>query len=316
VSELAQRSDLIVAIGCKLGHASTAGFELELPPARLIHIDASAEVVGANYPASLMVIADAGDALRAILDSNPARSGWTASEIESWRSRAATLPPDPWEPRIAGTPARDARNFFETLRGAMPPAAILVLDSGLHQVLARRYYRVLSATGLIMPTDLQSMGFAIPTAIGARLASPLRVVVALLGDGGFAMTALALLPAAAEGISLVVIVFADGKFGQIRMQQLSSYGVDHGVAIENPDMELLAAAVGARYELVNDGNLADVISNAVAYSGVTLVEVVVGDTPKIRRKSAINRVRETSRRVAGPQLYGLMAILFRRRRKP
>jgi acetolactate synthase-1/2/3 large subunit len=316
VNELAQRSDLIVAIGCKLGHASTAGFELELPPARLIHIDASAEVVGANYPASLMVIADAGDALRAILDSNPARSGWAAGEIESWRSRAATLAPDPWEPCIAGTAARDARNFFETLRGAIPRAAILVLDSGLHQVLARRHYRVLSPGGLIMPTDLQSMGFAIPTAIGARLASPARVVVALLGDGGFAMTALALLPAVAEGISLVVIVFVDGKFGQIRMQQLSSYGVDHGVAVENPDMELLASAVGARYELVNDGNLADVICNAVAYAGVTIVEVIVGDTPKIRRKSAISRVRETSRRVAGPQLFGIVAKLFRRRRKP
>jgi acetolactate synthase-1/2/3 large subunit len=316
VNELAQRSDLIVAIGCKLGHASTAGFELELPPARLIHIDASAEVVGANYPASLMVVADAGDALRAILDSNPARSGWTASEIESWRTRAATLEPDAWEPRIAGTSARDARAFFERLRAGIPRDAILVLDSGLHQVLARRYYTVLSAGGLIMPTDLQSMGFAIPTAIGARLASPKRVVVALLGDGGFAMTALALLSAAAEGVSLVVVVFVDGKFGQIRMQQLSSYGVDHGVAFENPDMELLAAAVGARYELVDDGNLADVISSAVGQAGVTVVEVIVGDTSKIRRKAAVNRIRETSRRVAGPQLFGLLAKLFRRRRKP
>jgi acetolactate synthase I/II/III large subunit len=314
VNELVQRSDLIVAIGCKLGHASTAGFELKLPPARLIHIDASAEVVGANYPASLTVIADAGDALRAILNSKPARSSWTANEIESWRARAGKQAPDAWEPRVAGTPARDARNFFETLRGAIPREAILVLDSGLHQILARRYYTVLAAAGLIMPTDLQSMGFAIPTAIGARLASPERVVIALLGDGGFAMTALALLSAAAEGISLVVVVFVDGKFGQIRMQQLSSYGVDHGVAIENPDMELLAAAVGARYELVDDGNLADVIRNAVDYSGVTVVEVIVGDTHTIRVKSAVNRVRETTRRVAGPQLFGLLAKLFRGKR--
>jgi thiamine pyrophosphate-dependent acetolactate synthase large subunit-like protein len=87
------------------------------------------------------------------------------------------------------------------------------------------------------------------------------------------------------------------------------------VAIENPDMELLAAAVGARYELVNDGNLAEVIRNAVDYSGVTVVEVIVGDTPKIRRKSAVNRVRETTRRVAGPQLFRLLAKLFRGRPK-
>jgi acetolactate synthase-1/2/3 large subunit len=260
-----------------------------------------------------MVIADAGDALPAKLDSKPERSGGAESEIHSWRSRVATLPPDPWEPRIAGTASHDPRAFFETLRAAIPRDAILVLDSGLHQVLARRYYSVFSASGLIMPTDLQSMGFAIPTAIGARLANPDRVVVALLGDGGFAMTALALLSAVAERLSLIVVVFVDGKFGQIRMQQLSSYGVDHGVAFENPDMELLAAAVGAHYELVDNGNLTDVVRGAVAHAGVTVVEVTVGDTPKIRRKAAINRVRETSRRVAGPQLFGLLAKVFRRK---
>ena len=61
---------------------------------------------------------------------------------------------------------------------------------------------------------------------------------------------------------------------------------------------------------------ADVIGKAVGYSGVTVVEVVVGDTPRIRRKAAINRVRETSRRVAGPQLFGIVAKLFRRKPKP
>jgi hypothetical protein len=81
-------------------------------------------------------------------------------------------------------------------------------------------------------------------------------------------------------------------------------------------MELLAAAVGAHYELVADGNLAEVVRGAVGHAGVTVIEVTVGDTSTIRRKATVNRIRETSRRVAGPQLFGLLAKLIRRRREP
>jgi len=312
VNELVESSDLVLVIGCKLGHSGTAGFELNLPADRLVHVDASREVIGANYPASLGVVADAGDLLQALLASAPAASAWTNDELEAWRKRMAVRAPDSREPRIAGTPGGDARSFFQSLRRALPPDAVLVLDSGLHQVMARRYYTVLAPRGIMIPTDLQSMGFAIPTAIGARLAAPNRAVVALVGDGGFAMMGLELLTAAREGISLVVIVFVDGAFGQIRMQQLASYGVGHGVSFENPDFKLLAAAVGARHELLGDIDIEEAVRVALAHSGITVIEVPVGDTPAIRRNAAFARSREVTRRVAGPRVFQLLTRVFRK----
>jgi acetolactate synthase I/II/III large subunit len=184
------------------------------------------------------------------------------------------------------------------------------LDSGLHQVLARRYYTVLSARGIIIPTDLQSMGFAIPTAIGARMGAPNRAVVALVGDGGFAMMGLELLTAARERISLVVIVFVDGVFGQIRMQQLASYGVGHGVSFQNPDFKLIAAAVGASYEFVGDNDIEAVVRAALDRSGITVIEVSVGDTPAIRRHAAFARSRQVTRLVTGPRVFHLLTRVF------
>jgi acetolactate synthase-1/2/3 large subunit len=312
VNELVESSDLVLAIGCKLGHSGTTGFELNLPADRLVHVDASPEVIGANYPVSLGVVADAGDLLQALLASPPPASAWTNDELERWRTRMSVRAPDSLEPRIAGTPAGDARSFFQSLRRALPPEAVLVLDSGLHQVMARRYYTVLAPCGIIIPTDLQSMGFGIPTAIGARLAAPNRPVVALVGDGGFAMMAMELLSAAREGISLVVIVFVDGAFGQIRMQQLASFGVGHGVSFKNPDFKLIADAVGARHELVGDIEIGAAVVAALGRCGVTVIEVPVGDTFAIRGNAAFARSREGARRVAGPRVFRLLTRVFRK----
>jgi len=311
VNELVKSSDLILVVGCKLAHSGTAGFQLELPVDRLVHVDASTDVVGANYRASLGVVADAGDLLRALVASAPARSSWTEDELEAWRVRFAVRTKGSRESRIAGTSAADARGFFEALRRAMPIDAILVLDSGSHQIVARRYYRVLTPRGLITPTNLQSMGFAIPTAIGAKLAEPKRAVVALLGDGGFAMTALELLTAVREKVSLVVIVFVDGAFGQIRMQQLANYGVSYGVALETPDLRLLAESIGARHEMVGDNDAESVVRCALGHSGVTVIEVRVGDTLAIRRTAAVARARDVTRRLTGPGVLRFAKQLIR-----
>lgn len=158
------------------------------------------------------------------------------------------------------------------------------------------------------------MGFAIPTAIGARMAMPARAVVALVGDGGFAMTALELLTAVREGTSLVVIVFVDGALGQIRMQQLANYGTSHGVSLENPDFNLLAAAIGARHQLIGDDNLETVVRAALGDSGVTVIEVPVGDTFAIRRAAVVARAREATRRAIGPRVFRLLKKLFRKAR--
>jgi acetolactate synthase-1/2/3 large subunit len=260
------------------------------------------------------VVADIRDLLDALLASDLRAASWTSDDIDHWRDRITRRHDDSLEPFVAGTDAGNARAFFESLRRALPRDSILVLDSGLHQILARRYYRVLAPCGLMMPADLQSMGYAIPTAIGARLTAPKRTVVALVGDGGFAMTGLELLTAKREGISLVVIVFVDGSLGQIRMQQLGNYGATHAVELQNPDLRLFAEAIGVGYELAAAEDIEAIVKRSIERSGVTLIEVPVGDTMKIRGHAAMVRTGEATRRIMSPRFSRMLKALFRRRK--
>ena len=84
------------------------------------------------------------------------------------------------------------------LRAALPDDAIVVTDSGYHQMSVRRHYTVRSPRGLIVPTNFQSMGYALPTAIGAALGAPARRVVAVVGDGGMLMSGLELVDCGAR----------------------------------------------------------------------------------------------------------------------
>jgi acetolactate synthase-1/2/3 large subunit len=312
LNRLFSASDLVLAIGAKLGHNGTAGFGLKLPADRLVHIDASDEVLGANYPASLTLQADAREVLEALLAGELPASGWGDDEIRRWREEIRAPAWRNPEPRLSGLePAR----FFEELRSALPDDAVLVLDSGLHQILTRRHFEVLARNGLLFPSDLQSMGFCLPTAIGARLGDPSRPVVALLGDGGFSMSGMEILTAVREKVDLVVLLLVDGQLGQIRMQQLAEFGATHAVALENPDFEQFASAVGARYRLAEQA-IGPAVREALGLGGVTLIEIPAADTWAIRRGAVVIRARERVRGLMGPRIVQLIKRLLGRSRQP
>lgn len=282
LNELIESSDLVLAVGCKFSHNGSRGFRLRIPESKLIHADASADVLGANYPAHLAIRADARAFLTALLaqldTADREAGGFIAEEIARWRERCrAESMNDIVEPRIHGVPSGKPEAFFAALRRVMPRESCLVTDSGLHQELARRHFRVQCPRGLITPTNLQSMGFAIGAAMGACIANPDRPVVALIGDGGLAMSGLELLTAVREGLRLTVIVFVDGAFGAIRVQQLAASGRTHGTEFTGIDIAALAAAMGAVHMRLQ-GDADAVLRSAIESPGGTLIEVGVGDT--------------------------------------
>ena len=286
LNELVESTNLVLALGCKFSHNGAHGFRLRLAPDRLIHVDASEAVLGANYDASLTLAADVPSVIRALLDrclslGKSVGSGFSEEEVGEWRRRVAEASPRGTEATIRGARPASIEEFFAALRRAMPAESSLVLDSGLHQMMARRYFPVLRPRGLILPTDLQAMGFALPAAIGARLAGGDRTVVALVGDGGFAMSGLELLTAVRERIPLTVIVFNDGVYGAISRQQLGTYGRLHGTALRNPDFRRFAESVGARYVRLA-GDVETILSRAIGAGGVSLVEVVLRESVGVR----------------------------------
>jgi acetolactate synthase I/II/III large subunit len=292
VNKFLERADLIVAIGCKLSHNGTAGFELRLAPERFVHIDAASSVPKANYDAVLSIVADAAEAVAA-LESARASTQWTHEELRSIRASVRDEPKVA-EPAIVGAKSIRAAEFFHWLRAALPRGAIVVTDSGLHQILVRRYFDVVAPRGLICPSDFQSMGYGLPAAIGAKLAAPERPVVAIVGDGGFLMSAMDLLTARREGLPLLAIVFNDGHLNQIRLQQWAEYGHAHAVDLVNPDYATLAAAFGIDYLRFGECQPVD-IERALHRSGPTVLEVIVRDSADTYRLPVLARAKSAVR---------------------
>lgn len=295
-------ADLLLVLGCKLGASGTAGFRLHLPQERLVRVDASPGALQANYPASLGILADAGVFLASVTPAarrlRQGGSAWLPAELTAWKKRLRTGIDEP-EPVVHGVRPSTPAAFFSALREALPRDGIVVADSGLHQTLLRRHFDVLASRGLIFPSDFQSMGFGLPAAIGARLAEPARPVVAVIGDGGFAMSGLDLLTAVRERIPITVVVFVDGALNRIRLEQLARYGHSADVDLLTPDFAGLAAALGARYSRC-DGEAEGVLRGAIGSGEVTLVEVPIGDSTAIHVSRARGLVKGTVRRALGP----------------
>jgi acetolactate synthase-1/2/3 large subunit len=290
LNELVEQSDRVLAIGCRFSQNGARGFHLQLPEEKLIHVDRSAAVLGANYPARWKLRSDAGEFCLALLEQlgSGLPSTWSAEELDDWRRRGLQ---ESWievpEPLLLG---QHPSVFFDALRSVLAEDSHLVTDSGLHQLLARRYFRVERPAGLVMPADFQSMGFGLPAAIGAQLARPRSTVAALIGDGGLLMTAMDLLTAVELGIDLRVLVVKDGSFGLIRRSQESAYGAAPSSVLPPLDYAQLAASLGANY--LRLGPIpAEGLREAFAMAGVTLVEVPAGDSPGLRVARAKGRVK-------------------------
>lgn len=296
VNALLAEADLIITIGAKLGHNGSAGFNLILPEDKMIRVDTSAATLEGNYPSSLEIRADSKvfmvELKEALAASDLANSDWDPNDLGDWRSKTAADMQGklPHIPLVSGAEQSTVADVVQALRRVAPEDAILATDSGYHQVIARTFWRSLAPRGMLVPSDLQSMGFGIPAAIGAAVANPDRRVVAVIGDGGLIMSGMELLTAVRENIPLSVLLVNDSSLGQIRMEQYRAYGNDHATELLSPNTEAWCLSLGIKYIRLEDG-IDDILSTALNQPGVTLVEAVCTESEelkKLRRKGDLN----------------------------
>jgi len=313
LNRLTAECNLLLAVGCKFTHNGSGGFKLEMAPDKLVHADASTDVLGANYPAEIKIKCDAGLFLNklgtAAGSDEKSASQWKPEELQQWRRRFASemeavlahVPP------LNGVASADCSDLFKALRRKLPRDTILVTDSGYHQVLARTFWEAWSPRGLLTPSDFQSMGFGLPAAIGAALACPDRRVVAVVGDGGLIMSGMELLTAVREKVPLTVLLLNDASLGQIRMEQLRAYGHDHATQLLGPDTSAWCQSMGVNY-LRLEGGLDTALDQGLNAAGVTVIEADCSDSPQLRRLRRRGLITAQAKRMLGP---GLMARLKR-----
>ena len=275
--------DALLAVGTRFGEIATGSFGVRVP-AELVHLDINPQVFDANYPARVKLEGDARVLLPLLLAElqrlGPPRAANTALTAQIARDKAAYLAQ--WLAHDSKGRVNPAR-FFTALRQAVPDDAITVVDDGNHTYLTAELLPIRCANSLLVPTDFNAMGYAVPGAIGAKLANPQREVFAIVGDGAFLMTCMEIVSATRLKLGVVYYVFHDGELSQIAQAQEIPYNRKPCTALGAIDLEGVAIATGAAYVPIRqDQELAAGIAAAreAAASGRPVVVDVLIDYSK------------------------------------
>jgi thiamine pyrophosphate-dependent acetolactate synthase large subunit-like protein len=266
-------ADVVLAVGCKFGHRSMdklgAGFTDEQA---LIHLDIDPSVIGRAFKPRLAIIGDARDGLAGLVAALR-----TATPAAGWdRGALAAVRRDPgprWTPAIA--------ELMGTLRRALPDDTIIVNDQTGLTYWAEWRLPVYAPRTFLYPVGSATLGYAVPAAIGAKIARPEAPVIAIAGDGGFMFSVAELATAVKYRLPIVFLVVNDGRYGAIKFLQAAMFEGRWGETdLSNPDFVALARAFGARGERLDTAvALPDVMAAAFAASGPSVIELQAAIEP-------------------------------------
>jgi acetolactate synthase-1/2/3 large subunit len=268
VNRAIQHADLIIGLGLRFDDRVTGNTAAFAPRAKIIHIELDPSEVGKNVPAVLGLVGDCREVLRRLLP------------LVRPRDCAA------WQAEIAGF----AKLRTEHYRGDLSPEGILrtlhevtegrctiVSDVGQHQMWVAKLFPYQRPNTHITSGGLGTMGFAVPAAMGVRLARPDEPVWAISGDGGFQMNMQEMATMVQERIAVKMAIFNNGYLGMVRQWQQFFHGRRYSATpIWSPDYVKLAEAYGVPgWRVAAADHSADAVRAAMEVSGPALVEFVI-----------------------------------------
>ncbi len=272
----------MIAVGVRFDDRVTGKLATFAPHARVIHVEIDPANIGKNVLPTLSITADAREALAALREETGARGD--AAVEESIARRNA------WWERIRAWQREQPLRFSGSAEQIKPQTvirelhrltkgeAVITTDVGQHQMWVAQFYPFTRARQLITSGGLGTMGFGLPAAIGAQLAFRDRLVVAVVGDGGFQMTNQELATAVQYNLPVKILIMNNGYLGMVRQWQEMFYDrayseVDISVA---PDFVKLAEAYGAgAFRAATPEELPSVLEAALAHPGVAVIDVLV-----------------------------------------
>ena len=271
-----EASDLVIAIGARLGEMPSQGytlFDVPEPKQRLVHVLPDDTELGRLYHPALSILADpVSFARKAAQLVAPATVAWSG---EAEAAHAAYLA---WSTPTPDTAARagfvDMNVAMAHLEEVLPAASTLTNGAGNYAGWLHRFHRFADHAAQLTPTS-GSMGYGLPAAVAAKLRHPERTVVCFAGDGCFQMTMQEFGTAAQAGAAVIVLLVDNSQYGTIRMHQERHYpGRPSATALVNPDFAALALSYGAFAATVErTEDFAAAFDAAVASGGPALLHV-------------------------------------------
>ncbi|MCX7911625.1 MAG: thiamine pyrophosphate-binding protein [Dehalococcoidales bacterium] len=263
------RADAVLVIGSRLRASGNSRLELR-PTARVIQVDCDSGELGRNHRIDLGISADAKLTLKAILESLGSRSAslWKEDQIARVRISLRRKLED-----IAPLQVR----IIDSIHGAIGDEGIIVPDITNIGYYCDLAYPVNRPCSYVDSAYFGTLGFAFPTALGAKVAHPGRPVVAVCGDGGFAYASAELATAVQEKINTIAIIFRDDAYGTVTNIQRRQFGARFiGNRLHNPDYVRFARAFGAAgMRAKTPRELGKALSQALAADQPVLIDVPV-----------------------------------------
>ena len=273
--ERVRAADLVIAVGARLGEATTDGYavpSLEHPGQRLVHIHPDPQELGRVYRTDLAICAAMDEFAESLALWEDAAIIPFDAGAEAHRDWLAWSTPVPSE----NPPALDLAACVAQMRAALPADTIIANGAGNFAGWWHRYWRYAGYPSQLAPT-CGAMGYGVPAAIAGALRMPERMVVAVAGDGDFLMNGQELATAAQYGANLIVLVVDNSAYGTIRMHQEREYpGRVSATRLANPDFAALARSYGAwaaRAETTEQFTAA--LAEAAAMPGLRLIHMVI-----------------------------------------
>jgi acetolactate synthase I/II/III large subunit len=286
-------ADWVLALGTRFKEADSSSWEPEytfaFPPSKLIHIDIEPSEIGRNFPTEIGAVADLKQALKTLnrvakeIYPRPRRNEPLELQIDKTRAefkkgnRAMETSDD--------FPMMPERILAE-VREVLPRDAIIITDVGWNKNGVGQQFPIYTPGSILTPGGYATMGFGPPAAIGAKIAAPDRVVVSLVGDGGFGQNPAALATAAEENLAVVWVVMNNNAFGTIAGLQKAHFGLTHGTTFPvtgsefMPDYAAIARAYGIYGVRIRKASeFKSALINAIKSGKPALIDVAMRNNP-------------------------------------
>ncbi|CAN5259448.1 biosynthetic-type acetolactate synthase large subunit [soil metagenome] len=269
-------ADLIIGVGMRFDDRVTGKLSEFAPNARFIHIDIDPAEIGKNIVPDVPVVGDARQALRMLADElEPlTHEDWLA-EIDEWRR----------VPAYRIRPSRDLgpQYVMERLHHLTKGNAVVTTDVGQHQMWAAQFYKCDHPNNWVSSGGLGTMGYGVPSALGAALGRPEAEVWSIVGDGGVQMTLFEFATLVQENANVKIGIINNGYLGMVRQWQQLFHDRNYSqTLISGPDFVALGTAYGIPSRKVERREEVDeAIKWASGINGPVLIEFVVGQEENV-----------------------------------
>ncbi|CAM3300812.1 acetolactate synthase large subunit [Mycobacterium colombiense] len=282
-------ADAVIAVGYELQEFDPVRINPQADK-KIIHIHRFPAEVDAHYSVDVGIIGDISDSLNALTDALSGHTFNHAAEVPGSGLLTEEFARGQQDSRYPLAPAR----VVADTRAALGRSDVVLVDTGATKMWMARLYPTYERNTCLISNGLSTMSFALPGALGVKLAQPEAKVLAVVGDGAFLMNSQEIETAVRERIPLVVLIWEDGGYGLIEWKMDLELGAHYYVKFNNPDVVKYAESFGAKgYRISHAEELLPTLRTALDDDGVSLISCPVDYSENLRLTDRLGELDET-----------------------